>query len=183
MGGTGACPEQAATASPHHPIRARLSALLLSKRLTEFSDLKMNVSLAAAAVICPNISCATIEDPKAAHSSRELNTAKTSASLDGLRLKNWFQCDHRKEQSNEREDCFRIQINAHGASPIDVHHNTQPTSLAANFGTKAKCRSGSCCWSEGEFLAYVYDFGDNLRHEIVREKIVPACGAAEAGLR
>jgi hypothetical protein len=42
-----------------------------------------------------------------------LDTGVASLRQGGLGLKDWFQCEHRKKQSDEREDRLRVKVNAH----------------------------------------------------------------------
>ena len=73
--------------------------------------------------IYPNVASASIERIKSIRSGAELNAIQASLRYGGLWLKDWFQCDYRKQQNYEREDYLRVKVNAHGIPPIDAHHS------------------------------------------------------------
>jgi len=72
----------------------------------------------AIVAIFPNIATAGIEERVVPPAVRELDTAVGPVRHGGLGLKDWFQYDHRKKQSDEREDHLRVKVNAHVRPPI-----------------------------------------------------------------
>src|SRR5579872_7495582 len=71
--------------------------------LTEFVDFVVLFEVAIVAIF-PNVATAGIEERVVTLAIRELDVAVVSISHDGLWLKDWFQCECRKKQSNDRED-------------------------------------------------------------------------------
>ena len=73
------------------------------------------VMLAKVAIVTifPNVATVGIEERVAAPTVGELDTAVPPLCHGGLGFKNWFQCHHRKKQSDECEDRLRIKVNAH----------------------------------------------------------------------
>jgi len=67
----------------------------------------------AIVVMYPNIARAGIEERGFTVAIRELDTAEVSRRLGGRGLKDWFHCDQRKNQKDEREDRFRVKVNTH----------------------------------------------------------------------
>ena len=64
------------------------------------------VAKVAMVAIFPNVASAGIEERVVAPAIRELDTGEASLRQGGLGLKNWFQCEHRKKQSDERRITF-----------------------------------------------------------------------------
>jgi len=85
--------------------------------LTEFMDFVVLFKLATVAIF-PNVATAGIEERVVTPAIRELDTAVASVRHGGLGLKDWFQYAHRKKQSDECEDRFRVKVNAHVRPPI-----------------------------------------------------------------
>src|ERR1035438_4951796 len=63
--------------------------------------------------IFPNVATGASEDRGVTSALRELNTGEVSLRHGGLGLKDWFQCEHQKKQSDEREDRLCVKVNAH----------------------------------------------------------------------
>jgi hypothetical protein len=80
-----------------------------------FTKLVDFVVLAKVAIVAilPNVATAGIEEGVVTPAIRELDTAVVSLRHGALGLKDWVQCDHRKKQSDEREDHLRVKVNAH----------------------------------------------------------------------
>jgi hypothetical protein len=85
--------------------------------LTEFVDFVVLFKVAIVAIF-PNVATAGIEERVVSPAIRELDTAEGSVRHGGLGLKDWFQYDHRKKQSDECEDRLRVKVNAHVRPPI-----------------------------------------------------------------
>jgi hypothetical protein len=71
------------------------------------------VAEVAVIAIFPNVASVGIEERVIAPAIRELDTNVASLRHGGLGLKNWFQREHRKKQSDEREDRLGVKVNAH----------------------------------------------------------------------
>jgi hypothetical protein len=71
------------------------------------------VAKVAMVAIFPNVASVGIEERVVTAAIRELDTGEVSLRHYGLGLKNWFQCEHRKEQNDEREDRLCVKVNAH----------------------------------------------------------------------
>src|ERR1019366_2946655 len=73
------------------------------------------VVLAKVAIVAifPNVATAAIEERVVTRAIRELDTGEVSLRHGGLGLKDWFQCEHQKKQSDEREDRLCVKVNAH----------------------------------------------------------------------
>jgi len=72
--------------------------------------------------IFPNVASVGIEERVVTPAKRELDTGVVSLRHCGLGLKNWFQCEHREKQSDEREDRLCVKVNAHvSASNLFPH--------------------------------------------------------------
>jgi hypothetical protein len=84
-------------------------AIVILSKLMHF------VVLAKVAIVAifPNVATVGIEKSVATPTIRELDTAVLSLRHGGLGLQDWFQCHHRKKQSDECEDRLRIKVNAH----------------------------------------------------------------------
>jgi hypothetical protein len=63
--------------------------------------------------IFPNFASIGIEERVVTGAIRELDTGEVSLRHDAMGLKNWFQCEHREKQSDEREDRLCVKVNAH----------------------------------------------------------------------
>jgi hypothetical protein len=63
--------------------------------------------------IFPNVAASRIEERVVPPAIRELDAAVLSVRHGGLRLKDGFQYDYRKKQSDERKNRFRVSVNAH----------------------------------------------------------------------
>jgi hypothetical protein len=63
--------------------------------------------------ILPNVAGVGIEKRVVTPAIGELDTGVSSLRQGGLRLKEWFQRDHREKQSDERNDGLRVKVNAH----------------------------------------------------------------------
>ena len=62
------------------------------------------VAEVAVVAIFPNVASVGIEERVVTAAIRELDTGVGSLRHDSLRLKNWFQCERRQKQNDERED-------------------------------------------------------------------------------
>src|ERR1022692_3597194 len=71
------------------------------------------VAKVAMVAIFPNVASVGVEERVVTPAIRELDTAEVSLRHDGMGLKNWFQCEHCKKQSDDREDHLCIKVNAH----------------------------------------------------------------------
>jgi hypothetical protein len=81
--------------------------------LTKLVDFVVLAKLALVAIF-PNVATAAIEERVVTPAIRELDTGVVSIIRQGgLRLKDGFQYDHRKKQSDDCEDRFRVKVNAH----------------------------------------------------------------------
>jgi len=80
--------------------------------LTELVDFVVLFEVAIFAIF-PNVATAGIEERVVTSAIRELDMAVVSISHDGLGLKDWFQCEHRKKQCDDREDRLCVKVNAH----------------------------------------------------------------------
>jgi hypothetical protein len=67
----------------------------------------------AIVAIFPNVAAAGIKEGVVTAAIRELDTNVLSVSHGGLGLKDWFEYDYRKKQSDDCEDRLRVKINAH----------------------------------------------------------------------
>jgi hypothetical protein len=67
----------------------------------------------AIVAIFPNVAAAGIKERVVTTAIRELDTDVLSDRHGGLGLKDWFQYDYRKKQSDDCEDRLRVKINAH----------------------------------------------------------------------
>jgi hypothetical protein len=67
----------------------------------------------AIVAIFPNVAAAGIKERVVTTAIRELDTDVLSVRHGGLGLKDWFQYDYRKKQSDDCEDRLRVKINAH----------------------------------------------------------------------
>jgi hypothetical protein len=63
--------------------------------------------------ILPNVASGGIEERVVTPAIRELDTGVVSLRHCALGLQNWFECEHRKKQSDEREDRLCVKVNAH----------------------------------------------------------------------
>jgi hypothetical protein len=81
--------------------------------LTKLMDFVVLAKLALVAIF-PNVATAGIEERVVAPAIRELDTSEVSIIRHGgLGLKDWFQYDYRKKQSDDCEDRLRVKVNAH----------------------------------------------------------------------
>jgi hypothetical protein len=80
--------------------------------LAKLMDFVVLAKLALVAIF-PNVATAGIEKRVVTPAIRELDTAIASLSHGGRGLKDWFQYDHRKKQSDQCEDRLRVKVNAH----------------------------------------------------------------------
>jgi len=85
--------------------------------LTEFVDFVVLFKVATVAIF-PNVATAGIEERVVPPAIRELDTAEGSTRHGGLGLKDWFQYDHRKKQSDACQDRLRVKVDAHVRPPI-----------------------------------------------------------------
>jgi hypothetical protein len=83
--------------------------------LTKLMDFVVLAKLAIVAIF-PNVAAASIEERVVTPTIRELDTDVLSVRHGGLGLKDWFQYDYRKKQSDECEDRLRVTVNAHVSS-------------------------------------------------------------------
>jgi hypothetical protein len=67
----------------------------------------------AIVTIFPNVATASVEKRVVTSAIRELDTAEVSRRHGVLGLKDWFQYDHTKKQSDECKDRLRVNVNAH----------------------------------------------------------------------
>jgi hypothetical protein len=65
--------------------------------------------------IFPHVAATGIEERVVTPAIRELDMVEDSVRHDGLGLKDWSQSDHRKKQSDEREDRLRVKVSAHAS--------------------------------------------------------------------
>src|ERR1019366_4606934 len=98
------------------PAPFLLASVIAIMILTEFMDFVV-LFKAAIVAIFPNVATAGIEERVVPSAIRELDAAVASIRHGGLGLNDWFQYAHRKKQSDECEDHFRIQVNAHVRPP------------------------------------------------------------------
>jgi len=63
--------------------------------------------------ILPNVASAAIEERVGTPAVRELDTGVASLRHGSLGLKEWFGCEHRKKQSDERQYRLCVRVNAH----------------------------------------------------------------------
>jgi hypothetical protein len=80
--------------------------------LTKLMNFVVLAKLAIVAIF-PNVATAAIEEGVVTPAIRELDTDVLSLRHGRLGLKDWFQYDHRKKQSDECEDRLRVKVNAH----------------------------------------------------------------------
>jgi hypothetical protein len=80
--------------------------------LAKFSDFVVVAKVAMVAIF-PNVASIGVEERVVTPVISELDTGVGSLGHDGLRLKNWFQCEHRKKQSDDRENRLGVKVNAH----------------------------------------------------------------------
>ena len=80
--------------------------------LTQFTDFVVVAKVAMVAIF-PNVACVGIEERVVTPAIRELDTGVASLRHCVLGLKNWFQCEHRKKQSDDREDRLCVKVYAH----------------------------------------------------------------------
>jgi hypothetical protein len=80
---------------------------------TKLMDLVVLAKFAISAIF-PNVATAGIEERVVAPAIRELDSGVVPIIRHGgLGLKQWFQYDYRKKQSDDCEDRLRVKINAH----------------------------------------------------------------------
>jgi hypothetical protein len=75
------------------------------------------IAKVAMVAIFPNVASVGIEERVVAAAIRELDTGEVSLRHYGLGMKNWLEYEHRKEQSDERENRLCVKINAHVSAP------------------------------------------------------------------
>ena len=80
--------------------------------LTELMDFVMVAKVAMVAIF-PNVTGVGIEEGLITSAIRELDAGVGTLRHNGLGLNDWFQYEHRKKQSDEREDRFRVKVKAH----------------------------------------------------------------------
>jgi hypothetical protein len=80
--------------------------------LAKFVDFVVAAKVAMVAIF-PNVAGVGVEERVVSAAVRELDTGVASLSQGGLGLKDWFQCEHRKKQSDERKDRLCVKVNAH----------------------------------------------------------------------
>jgi hypothetical protein len=96
--------------------------------LAEFMDFVMVAKVAIVAIF-PNVASVGIEERVVTPAVRELDTGVASLRHGGLRLKDWFQYEHRKKQSDDGDDCLCIKVNTHvSASILSVDFRTSQIS-------------------------------------------------------
>lgn len=71
------------------------------------------VAKVAMVAIFPNVASGGVEERVVTPAIRELDTSEVSLRHGGLGLKDWVQCDHRKQSSDERDDRLRVKVNTH----------------------------------------------------------------------
>jgi hypothetical protein len=71
------------------------------------------VAEVAMVAIFPNVASVGVEERVVAAAIRELDTGEVSLRHYGLGMKNWLEYEHRKEQSDERENRLCVEVNAH----------------------------------------------------------------------
>jgi hypothetical protein len=99
---------EAAARRPIFPLVVVIAIVVFTKLV----DLVVLTELSIVAVF-PNIAAAGIEERVVTAAIRELDAYVLSLGHGGLRLKDWFQYNDRKKQSDECEDRLRVKINAH----------------------------------------------------------------------
>jgi hypothetical protein len=80
--------------------------------LTKLMDFVVLPKLAIVAIF-PNVAAAAIKERVVTTAIRELDTDVLSLRHGRLGLKDWFQYDYGKKQSDDCEDRLRVKINAH----------------------------------------------------------------------
>jgi hypothetical protein len=80
--------------------------------LTKLMDFVVLAKLAIVAIF-PNVAAAGIKERVITTAIRELDTDVLSLGHGGLRLKELFQYDYRKKQSDDGEDGLRVKVDAH----------------------------------------------------------------------
>jgi hypothetical protein len=81
--------------------------------LTKLMDFVVLAELALVAIF-PNVATAGIEERVVTPAIRELDTGVVSIIRHGgLGLKDWFQYDYRKKQSDDCEDRLCVKVNSH----------------------------------------------------------------------
>ncbi|MGO9263230.1 MAG: hypothetical protein ACLQU1_44165 [Bryobacteraceae bacterium] len=71
------------------------------------------VAKVAVVAILPNVASVGIEERVVTPAIRELDSGEVSLRHGGLGLSDWLQYDHRKKQSDEREDRLSVKVNVH----------------------------------------------------------------------
>src|ERR1035437_3800859 len=72
------------------------------------------VAEVAMVAIFPNLATAGVEERVVTSAKRELDSCEASLRQGSLRLHEWFQCDHRKKNSDDCKDRLQINVTAHG---------------------------------------------------------------------
>src|ERR1022692_1701867 len=90
------------------------------------------VAKVAMVAIFPNVASVGIEERVVTPAIRELDTGVASLRHCGLGLNYWFQCEHRKKQSDEREDRLCVKVNAH-MSASNLFSASRGTSQNTSF--------------------------------------------------
>jgi hypothetical protein len=80
--------------------------------LPKLSDFGVLPEVAIVAIF-PNVAAAGIEERVVAPAIRELDTVVVSVRQGCLGLNEWFHYDHGKKQSDDRQDCLRVNVNTH----------------------------------------------------------------------
>jgi len=83
--------------------------------LTQFMDFVMVAEVAMVAIF-PNVARIGVEECVITAAVRELDTRVASLRHGSLGLKEWFGCEHRKKQSDERENRLRVKVDALGSA-------------------------------------------------------------------
>jgi hypothetical protein len=83
--------------------------------LTKLMDFVVLAELAIVAIF-PDVAAAGIEERVVSPAIGELDTDVLSVGHGGLRLKEWFQYDHREKQSDDCKNRLRVTVNAHAST-------------------------------------------------------------------
>jgi hypothetical protein len=94
---------------PRDPHPHRLAVIVI---LTQFGDFVVLLKVAIVAIF-PHVATAGIEERVLTPAIRELDVVEIPRRQGGLGLKERFEYDCRKKQSDEREDRLRVKVNAH----------------------------------------------------------------------
>jgi hypothetical protein len=115
--------------NPREPHALRLAKVIL----TEFSDFVVLFKVAVVAIF-PHVATAGIEERVLTPAIRELDVVEVPRRHGGLGLKDWFEYDRRKKQSDEREDRLRVKVNAHVRASSFSETSISPLAMPSSVG-------------------------------------------------